>query len=152
VRVRLVGHKDILSGLVFFLAGLAFFVLAQGYEIGTAFAMGPGYYPAFCGILLMVLGAASVGKGILTTERQVISWDSVGPLMLIMASIVSFGLLVERAGLVVATLVSLIFACLGRLRSRPLEIVAIFAVLTTFNILVFVYAFGMTMPLFWWSR
>ena len=39
------GIKDILSGLIFVGLGAAFGYAAIGYPIGTAFRMGPGYFP-----------------------------------------------------------------------------------------------------------
>ncbi len=67
-------------------------------------------------------------------------------------SIVSFGLLIDRAGLVVATFVCLFFACFRRVFTNPIEVFLTYSVLTIFNILVFIYAFGMTIPIFWWEN
>ena len=39
------GIKDILSGLIFVGFGAAFGYAATGYPLGTAFRMGPGYFP-----------------------------------------------------------------------------------------------------------
>ena len=46
------GIKDILSGLIFVGFGAAFGYAASGYPLGTAFRMGPGYFP------LVLAGAA----------------------------------------------------------------------------------------------
>ena len=52
-------QKDFFSGLMFTAAGVAFAVGAQTYTVGTAARMGPGYFPFYIGLLL-VLGAAKV--------------------------------------------------------------------------------------------
>ena len=74
------------------------------------------------------------------------------PLILMTASVVSFGLLIERAGLVVATFVCLFFACFRRLRTNPLEVLLLFAGVTIFNVVVFVDLIGMQIPVFWWNQ
>ena len=37
--------KDLLAGLIFVSIGLAFAYAALSYDLGTAFRMGPGYFP-----------------------------------------------------------------------------------------------------------
>ena len=58
------GIKDILSGLIFLGFGLAFGFAATGYEIGTAFRMGPGYFPLLLAGALALLGVAIIVKGV----------------------------------------------------------------------------------------
>jgi hypothetical protein len=138
------------AGAIFAVAGVVFFAMSQQYDIGTATAMGPGYFPALLGICLTLLGLGSIVKGILAKHYDPIDAHSIEPLILILLSIVSFALLIERAGLVVATFVSIFLACFRRALSHPIEVFAVFLVLTTFNLIVFIYAFGMTIPVFWW--
>ena len=57
------GIKDILAGLIFLGFGAAFGYAATGYPIGTAFRMGPGYFPLLLAGALALLGAAIVVKG-----------------------------------------------------------------------------------------
>jgi hypothetical protein len=146
------GHKDVVVGTAFAMIGVSLFLASQQYEIGTAVSMGPGYFPALCGIALALLGVASVVKGVRAKTPDPISWTAIEPLLLILLSMISFGLLVERAGLVVATFVCLFFACFRRIRKHPLEVFLTFLFITAFNILVFIYAFEMTIPVFWWDR
>jgi putative tricarboxylic transport membrane protein len=114
--------------------------------------MGPGYFPALCGIAMALLGAGAIVKGLSAKIPNPLSMGNVEPLFLILASIISFGLLVERAGLVVATFVCIFFACLRRVFTNPIEVLLIFIVLTTFNVVVFVYALGIVIPVFWWDN
>ena len=50
--------KDLLAGLVFIVFGLAFAIAASRYQLGTAFRMGPGYFPVVLGGCLVLLGRA----------------------------------------------------------------------------------------------
>jgi putative tricarboxylic transport membrane protein len=131
--------------------GTTVFFMAQQYEVGRAVSMGPGYFPALCGIVLAALGLASIIVGLRTTVPDPIPTHSLEPLILITLSIVSFGLLIERAGLIVATFVCLFLACFRRVFTHPLEVFLTFVVLTAFNVVVFVYFFQMTVPVVWWN-
>ena len=48
--------KDLLAGLIFIGLGLAFGYATLAYEIGSAFRMGPGYFPLVLSIILTLLG------------------------------------------------------------------------------------------------
>jgi putative tricarboxylic transport membrane protein len=144
--------KDLLAGALYVIGGATTFLWAQKYEIGTATRMGPGYFPALLGLALLLFGIAATAKGLVSKEPDPLVAHKIGPLILMTASVVSFGLLIERAGLVVATFVCLFFACFRRLRSNPLEVLLLFVGVTIFNVVVFVDFIGMQIPVFWWDR
>jgi len=144
--------KDLLAGALYIVGGGITFLWAQKYEIGTATRMGPGYFPALLGLALILLGLAATVKGLVAKQPDPLVEHKVGPLVLVTASVVSFGLLIERAGLVVATFACLFFACFWRLRTNPLEVLLLFVGVTIFNVVVFVDFIGMQMPVFWWDQ
>ena len=143
--------KDLLAGALYIVGGGTTFLWAQKYVIGTATQMGPGYFPALLGLVLVVLGIAATVKGLVSSQPDPLAEHKLGPLVLMTASVVSFGLLIERAGLVVATFACLFFACFRRLRTNPLEVLLLFVGVTIFNVVVFVDLIGMQMPVFWWD-
>jgi hypothetical protein len=145
------GPKDVAAGAIYFVVGIVFVIMARQYEIGTATNMGPGYFPSLLGFVLIGLGLAAMIKGMRAKVHDPISSHRLEPLLLILASIVSFGFLVERAGLVIATLVCLFFACFRRALAHPIEFLVMFAVLAVFDYVVFVYTFQVQIPMFWWS-
>ena len=58
-------RTNALCGALFVATGLFFFVQSLGLEIGTAFKMGPGYFPLVLSGILVLLGliiAASASK------------------------------------------------------------------------------------------
>jgi len=144
--------KKFYAGLIYLVSGTAIFFASQSYEIGTATHMGPGYFPILLGIILVGIGVGAIFQSIRATIYDPIPEHKLEPLFLILASIVSFGLLIERTGFVVATFVCLFFACFRRVFSHPIEFIVIFAMLTIFNVIVFVYALQLNIPLwpkFW---
>lgn len=48
--------KDILAGILFVIIGSIFLFISTNYKIGTAAAMGPGYFPMLIAILLIIFG------------------------------------------------------------------------------------------------
>ena len=57
-RTRL--NPDVAAGLIFVLCGGWFFAAsAFGLKVGNAVRMGPGFFPAVVGGLLLVLGSSS---------------------------------------------------------------------------------------------
>lgn len=137
--IRAFAHnpKDAIAGLVFLLIGAGAFTLAHDYDIGTATNMGPGYFPAALGIALMLIGAASLARG-LRGQPEPINPVNVLPLVQIVAGVLGFAALLERAGLVAAIAALIACACLARIPSRPIEVLVTFLVLAAFSVVVFI--------------
>jgi hypothetical protein len=134
---RLLG-KDVLAGLVFLAFGWGAITHAQLYEIGTLMRMGPGWFPAALGVILALFGVFLVARGIGWTSKQVVSWGW-RPITCIVASMVAFGFLMPRAGLVPALLAMFFVAALGGREFRWRETLVLTIVMTAFAVGVFVY-------------
>jgi hypothetical protein len=92
----------------------------------------------------MLLGAIGVLRAIGTRETAGPSEPrALTPLLLILTGVTGFYLLIDRAGLVAAIFVLIALSCARQLRSRPLEVLAIFVVLAGFSVAVFIDGFGM---------
>jgi hypothetical protein len=143
------GIKDILSGLIFVGLGGAFGYAASGYPIGTAFRMGPGYFPLLLGGALVALGVAIVVKGVTAAAAEA----PIGPVpwrgaILILAALVFFGATVRGLGLVLALAGTALLSALASRQNSPLAALAIAACLTAACVLIFHYGLGITVPLF----
>lgn len=147
---RLHAPKDILAGLIFIVFGLATVVKAQDYEVGSALGMGPAYFPAAVGLILVFLGCAGILRGFLQKDPDPITPHSVTPLFLIFLAVIAFSLLITSAGLVVASAALILISCLPRIQQHPLEVLATYVLLTSFVGFVFIYLFEMQLRLFWW--
>jgi hypothetical protein len=142
-----INTKDLAAGSMF--AGIGLFFVISAWltlPIGQAFAMGPGYFPLVLGVVLTICGlgiaAAGIGKPAEMFGR--VSWRG---LVLVMASIIFFGVTVRGLGFAPALFVSVLFAALasGRLSGRTSLIVS--AVLTVFCVGVFIYALRLPYPI-----
>lgn len=100
-------QKDFLAGLMFMAFGVAALYFGSRYALGTAGRMGPGYFPRLLGGLLVVLGAGVALRSVRLRGSPLprFGWR---PLLVILGSVVGFGLIVGHAGLFLST-VALIF-------------------------------------------
>ena len=134
--------KDVWAGLLFLAFGAAFLALAQSYQMGSARRMGPGYFPTVLSLVLIVVGLVTVARAFLvpgTTIRDV----AVKPLALVTTAVVLFAVVVQGAGLGIASAVLVLVSALASPRSRVLPTLLLALVLAVFATLVFVVGLGL---------
>ena len=136
-------HRDIVAGTLFILLGCFALAVARGYPIGNAMHMGPGYFPAALGGLLMLLGAAIGLRAFKARRWERIDWGW-KPLAWISASMLAFGFLMPRLGLLPALAVMLPLAAAAGRDRRPKEVVLLTALMCALAAGVFVY--GLKLP------
>lgn len=130
---------DLAAG-VLFIALAAFAVwYGWGYPQGTSLRMGAGYFPRLVSTMLMVVGCLLVLKS-LFVGGSTIGSIPVRPLLVVLTGTLLFGLLIERAGFVVASSAMTVMARLADDEFKPLEV----ALLTIVLLLV-------TGAIFWWG-
>ena len=145
--------RDFWAGAIYLGLGLTVVVLGRGYSMGSSARMGPGYFPTILGGILAVFGAVAVARSFLRPGEGVsaIAWK---PLILVLGATVLYGLLLERAGLVVALPLLMIVSAMASRHSRAnaTSMLALVGILA-FCALVFVKGLGVPMPLLgtWFS-
>jgi hypothetical protein len=142
------GIRDILSGLIFLGFGGAFGFAAAGYELGTAFRMGPGYFPMVLAVVLGLLGVGIMVKGVTEAAAD----PTVGPVpwraaFLILAALVFFGATVRGVGLVGAVFGAGLLSALASQRNPLLAALVIAVALTLGCVLIFHVGLGIAVPL-----
>jgi len=146
MKFDLRNNKDFLAGLLFIAIGLAAVIVARDYPFGTAMRMGSGYFPTVLGGILILLGAWVMGRGLRSGEKVKGEWGW-KPLALIALSIVLFGFLMARLGLIPA-LVAVLFASAAAGREfRLKEVSVLTVVMSVFAVLVLLYVLKMPYPL-----
>lgn len=94
--------KDVVGGGAFALLGVYIAITASSFGLGTTSRMGAGYYPLLLGITAILLGLAIVIVGLLeAAEAPRIAWK---PFAAVVAGLLAFYLLVDRAGLIPAVI------------------------------------------------
>jgi len=136
-------HRDIVAGALFIFIGAFALSAGRGYPIGSAMRMGPGYFPAVLGWTLIVLGACVGLRAFRRRDWTPLDWGW-KPLAWISASIVLFGFLMPRLGLIPALALMLPVAAAAGREFRPLEVLLLTAAMCVFAAAVFVY--GLKLP------
>ena len=80
-------------------AAILAIVIASNYTLGTAARMGPGYFPRILGILLIVLGVV-IALRALRVRGEAMPRFRLRPLVVVLGSVVLFGLIVLLAEIV----------------------------------------------------
>ena len=142
--MKIKSPKDFWAGLMFAGTGLAFTIGAvANYQMGTAVRMGPGYFPAVLGGLLVVLGLIIFFTS-LVAEGPPVPRILFRPLVLVTLATVAYGYLMQPLGIVGATAALVYISALGGHEFNWKEVTILFVALIVMSILVFVK--GLTLP------
>jgi hypothetical protein len=138
--------KDFWTGLLYILFGASAIFIGRDYNMGTAFKMGPAYFPTILGAVLAVIGAIAVTRSFITPGTPIGAFAFKG-LALVIVSVIVFGLLVRDAGLVVALPLLVIVSAYASARFRWRTTLIMAAGLTVFCVLVFIKGLGIPLPI-----
>lgn len=134
---------------MFLVVGLSFAYGATEYSMGSAARPGPGYFPMILSVIMAILGAVVIFTS-LTIEVE--GGDPIGdiawrPLLVIVGSIVLFGVLLPRLGMILTTPILIIAVSLAGRQFKWTGVLIASAVLTVFCWLVFIKGLALTIPL-----
>ena len=97
-------QADILGGLLPACFGVLGLIFGPSLDTGTTRRMGPGYFPKLLSWILIALGGIIAAAGAKATARaETVSAIVWRPVALITVAVVVFGVLMDRAGLLLAT-------------------------------------------------
>jgi hypothetical protein len=144
MKAKIKGPKDFWAGLMFIGFGGFFMIWALAhYQMGSAVRMGPAYFPAVLGGLLVFLGILVLIESFAMAGPPVPRF-MFRPLILISGACVLYGYLMKPLGLVLATGVLVFIAAFGGHEFKWKEVTILYVVLVVFSLLVFVK--GLTLP------
>jgi len=145
--MRISSSADLWSGLLFTTCGVGFALLGLQYDYGTAAEMGPGFFPFWLGSTLAFLGTGLLLKAMLSSEVEEIASFSPRTAFLVFAAFLIFAVLLERTGLIIASVALLGIGSLATRGFRPMPLILFIAGLIAFAILIFVYLLGVPLEL-----
>ena len=135
------------AGAMLCAIGIAAAIAAPHYRMGTLAQMGPGYFPLILGVLLAALGAITCLQAIAKGNGHRLTAPPWRQLICIPLSVITFALLVERAGLAIAVTVTVLIGCLGGHQFRPIEAIISAVILATLTCALFVRLLGLPVPI-----
>lgn len=144
MKIRL--SADSATAIMFL--GLGIFTLIYGaqYPMGTASRMGAGYFPRIIGIGLLVVGAL-IGMRSFRSVGPTVYLGSLRPLLFVLAGTVSFGLLLEKGGLILAGTVLVFLSRFATNEFKVVEVTILATSVIAAIILIFTYALGIRIPI-----
>src|SRR5215831_15563244 len=143
-------RKDVLAGLLFVTVALLGLWISRNYQIGTALRMGTGYVPRLLCWTLLGLGTVVLVQGLREAQPARIALAEAAsawrPVVFVTASLVIFGLSIERLGLVVSILLLIGVGAVAARGLRLLETIAAALVLIVLSWGIFILGLGLTIP------
>ncbi|OYU17584.1 MAG: hypothetical protein CFE34_15020 [Rhodobacteraceae bacterium PARR1] len=138
-----IDRTDAAAGILFILFGLFFGLQSLGLELGTAFRMGPGYFPLVLSVVLLGFGLLILFNALKTTGLAtggVLAWRG---LLFILPAPIFFGLTVRGLGFVPAIFLTTLIAGCASSKMKPQGALLLALVVTLFSTLVFSFALGL---------
>ncbi len=145
---RVKSPQDFGAGLLFILIGAAGLVFGRDLAFGTGRSMGPGYFPTIISSLIVLIGVITALKA-LVIEGPSIEPIRLRPVVLLLASVLVFALTIGVTGVIVSALALLFLAAYARRDVNALETLIFAVIVTAAVILLFVYALGQPLPIWW---
>ena len=149
--LKLCMRRDFVAGMMFIAVAALGLWLSRAYPVGTALRMGTGYMPRLLCWLLMALGVGVLLQSLWQRDDPSASTNDdaphrLWPVLIVPASLVAFGLGLERLGLVVSIALLVVIASLAGRGLRLWETIAAAAVLAAMSWLIFILGLGLAMP------
>lgn len=147
--MKIKSQKDFWSGLMFVVVGLGFAWGATEYSFGSSARPGPAYFPFGLGILLAIMGAL-VWFASITVETE--DGDRIGsiawkPLIIITGSVVMFGVILPRLGMVLSLPLLIVVAALAGDEFHWKDALLNVVILTLGSWLIFIKGLSLIIPL-----
>lgn len=148
--LALLRSADLWSGVMFATLGALALLLGWDYQPGTAFQMGPGYFPRLIGFALIAIGFVTVLKALRDRGEAFgeVPWRAI---VIVLGALVAFGLIVTRFGLAPASFAAVMIAGLAAPDRKLGQLAIAAALLTIFACVVFIKALGLTVPVYAWE-
>jgi hypothetical protein len=144
---NMLARPDVLSGLLFIAIAAFGLWLSRHYPVGTALRMGTGYVPRLLCWILLGLGVIVLIQGMRPTALPLspspMAWRAV---LSVTAALVTFGLSLERLGLVAAIVLLTGIGALATSALRPLETALAALGLIALCWAIFIFGLGLTIP------
>jgi len=145
--LRIVDRKQFWAGFVFL--GIGVIALTNlPADIGTATAMGPGYFPMLLGACLVLFGGLGMILSMRPGEVVPIGPVPLLPIAFVLGGILLFAVLINHVGLAGALAGLVASSCCGHLRRHPLEVLLVYLVLLALTWLIFIYAIQLPIDVF----
>ena len=148
MKYRIRNEKDVAAGVLYMLFGAAFSLGALNYRLGDPARMGPGWFPFWIGVLLVVVGLLTAWTGLRpNAAAEKVKRPQLRPLAWVIGAVVLFGLLLQPLGLVLSLLVLVLVSSFASHEFTWKGAVATAIALILFSTAVFIWGINLQIPL-----
>ncbi len=144
-------RKDFNAGILYIGIGGFFAGFATNYPMGSAVRMGPAYFPTILGVLLVLLGMILVFRSFFMHGSEPPTQTHWRPLLGILGAVLLFAFFIDRAGLIISSLLTMAFCSLGGWDFKWKEQAVNSVVMTAACVGIFYHGLGLPFRLFPWS-
>jgi hypothetical protein len=155
------GHqKNFWGGMLFILLGGMFALIAKGlkfgdtvllggYSMGTPARMGPGFFPFYLGMILVVLGLIIAFSGLKSHPADGGKVDRFHwrPIFFVLGAVLMFGIILKAVGMLIAGFLLVMVASMGSKEFTVKRTIFLGLGLVVFCALVFVTGLKLPIPL-----
>jgi len=140
--------SELVACAAIILFGIAGMGVALGYDLGSVRQMGPGFFPVATCVVIVLLAVATAAETILQPPRHhATAWR---PLVFISSSVIVWAVLIDREGLMPATVAMIFVSALARPPFKPVALLLLSAGICSSGYLIFIE--GLRMPLSFLGR
>lgn len=150
MRLKITNQQDFYSGLMYIGFGVLAIVVARDYPMGSAMRMGPGYFPTYLGVLLIIVGSVVSLQALKNVGERVtpFAWK---PMILLTLAFLTFGWGIDHIGFIPALVCVIMMSALSGSAFRIWEVIPLTIVLVAIAVGIFIYGIELPFQLFWWS-
>ncbi|WP_245215668.1 tripartite tricarboxylate transporter TctB family protein [Pararoseomonas baculiformis] len=143
-------YADAIGGVLLIVGGIWFALYAMNYDMGTARRMGPAYFPFGIGCLVALFGLGCLlGALRRAGAMPVIEWR---PFFAICGAVLAFTLVIERFGLIPATIALVLISALADEKPSATVTIILAAALCLVGVGIFSWGLGIPMPILRWTN
>ncbi|MDP1674491.1 MAG: tripartite tricarboxylate transporter TctB family protein [Burkholderiales bacterium] len=147
--MKITSQEDFWAGIMFIAFGALAIFIASDYPYGTAARMGPGYFPTWIGIVMVILGLMITVSGFRVQGQGIGKWPWKA-MILISLAFIFFGWAIDNVGFIIALFVMVTLAAMAGRDYRWLEAGIVAIVLIIGSWALFIKALELSFPLWWW--
>ena len=137
--------QDVAAGAVVIAFAMAVLVALSRIPTAKYQAISPDLFPRVCALALIASGIALMMRGLL---RNGPAWPPWRGVVLVVASVVVFGVVAPRLGYAIAGFLTMVIAGLAAKDAKPLKLVIFAAGMIAFSVALFSYVLKVPMPAF----
>ena len=149
MQFKIKSQEDFWAGMMFIGFGVLAIVISRDYPMGSAMRMGPGYFPTWIGVIMVLLGAiiSAISFKVVGGAVGRFAWK---PMVVLAIAFCTFAWGIDHIGFIPSLAVMIVLSALAGKEFRLKEVLILMVVLIVGCWALFIKGLELPFPLFWW--